>query len=320
MSSINDFAGISVLVIGDIILDQYIYGTVNRTSPEADVPVVDQNAIHSNLGGAGNVALNIKTLGANVFLTGAIGYDSEGLQIQKHLSDNQIADHYIISDKDRCTTSKTRIINVDKHVLRVDKENTSALNLGLENQLLKTIENILSSDKIDVVILQDYNKGVLNKSSIPRIISCLNQHKTPFVVDPKEENFFAYKDAFLFKPNLKELAKALNRNHLEITDLNDASIKLREKINAKINLITLGSQGVFLDNEQDKNTIHLKAHAVENPDVCGAGDAVISIAALAIAKKCTSSQIAEWCNKAGYLACTKVGVHPIMADDFFNLP
>ncbi len=316
MMTENDFSDCSVLVIGDIILDQYIYGTVNRTSPEADVPVVDQESTHSNLGGAGNVALNIKTLGAEVFLIGAVGNDAEAIQIHTNLTADYISDKYILTDKKRCTTSKTRIINGSDHVLRVDKENKVALCLELENKMLQTINQILSSNKIDVVILQDYNKGVLNKSSIPQILRILKQHDIPYIVDPKEENFFEYKDAFLFKPNLKELAKALGKNILDINELDVVSEILRDKINAQINLITLGDQGLFLDNKHDKNTICLKAHTIENPDVCGAGDAVIGIAALAIAKGCSSTEIAAWCNKAGYLACTKVGVNPIKLDDF----
>jgi len=247
-----DFSSTNILVIGDIILDQYIYGTVTRTSPEANVPVVLQNSMNSNLGGAGNVAINLRSLGANTFLLGGIGSDKEGEKILSHLKES----------------------------------------------------------------LQDYNKGILTSSSIPRIIKSIQKENIPYVVDPKVENFFAYKEATLFKPNLKELKSAFPDQTITTNSLRSISQVLREKIKSKYNLITLGGEGLFLDNKDE--ACLLPAKKIDKPDVCGAGDAVISLAALAIAKNMTIKEIAEWSNKAGFLACTKIGVHPILLDEFLN--
>jgi len=312
-----DFSTINVLVIGDIILDQYIHGTVTRTSPEANVPVVLQQSVNASLGGAANVALNIESLKSNAILLGGIGNDTEGLEIEKKLADTSLNTTFLISTPKRCTTTKTRIIDNEGHLIRVDREDTAPYPIALENILITNLQKILTENKIDIIILQDYNKGVLTKSSIPRILEEVTQRNIPYVVDPKINNFFAYHGATLFKPNLKELHIAFQDFSEPINNLSKISNELRIKTNSVFNLITLGENGLYLD--ESNNVINLPALKVDTPDVCGAGDAVISIAALAIAKNCTLKEIARWSNAAGHLACTKIGVNPIRLDEFINI-
>lgn len=309
----HSFSEIQVLVIGDIILDQYIYGSVTRRSPEADVPIIEQSSIHSNLGGAGNVALNIKSLGAEVLLIGGIGKDTEGDQLINLLENSSISPEFLITTPNKCTTTKTRVIHNREHLLRVDKEDKSPLDTEHENLLLSKIKKALDTQSIDVIILQDYNKGVLTKNSISRILNLIKEKNIPFVVDPKEENFFAYMGATLFKPNIKELQKAFPESTINTDTIKSISSNLRNKIKSHYNMITLGEKGLFLD--ESNNELIIPAHNINEPDVCGAGDAVISIAALSIAKKYDLNNIAMLSNKAGYLACTKIGVHPVAIEE-----
>jgi len=309
----DTFSEVKVLVIGDIILDQYIYGSVTRRSPEADVPIIEQSTIHSNLGGAGNVALNIKSLGAEVLLVGGIGTDTEGNRIINLLENSSISPEFLITTPNKCTTTKTRVIHDREHLLRVDKEDKSALDAEYEDLLISKIKKALDTQSIDVIILQDYNKGILTEGSIPRILNLIKEKNIPLVVDPKEENFFAYRGATLFKPNIKELQKAFPESAINTDTLKSISNILRNKIDSQYNMITLGEKGLFLD--ESNNEVLIPAHPINEPDVCGAGDAVISITALAIAKKYDLNQIANLSNKAGYLACTKIGVHPIAIEE-----
>jgi len=307
----KEFQNLNVLIIGDVMVDEYISGSVNRISPEAPVPVVHVKTTEERLGGAANVALNIKALGATPILCSVTGKDGNAKKLLSLLKKNKVSTQYIIQSKERITTTKTRLLSHNQQIARVDSEMTDALNDKDRTLFLKTVLSALSKEKISVVIFEDYDKGVLDKTSIEKIISVCNAKKIPVAVDPKKDNFFNYKKADLFKPNLREVREALNLpiEILSIDNLKTVSAKLRRTLNNAITMITLSEHGVFID-EKNKQFI-LPAHRRNVADVSGAGDTVISVAALALALGLNLETIAELSNLAGGLVCEQPGVVPI---------
>jgi len=307
----KEFQNLNVLIIGDVMVDEYISGSVNRISPEAPVPVVHVKTTEERLGGAANVALNIKALGATPILCSVTGKDGNAKKLLSLLKKNKVSTQYIIQSKERITTTKTRLLSHNQQIARVDSEMTDALIDKDRTLFLKTVLSALSKEKISVVIFEDYDKGVLDKISIEKIISVCNTKKIPVAVDPKKDNFFNYKKADLFKPNLREVREALNLpiEILSIDNLKTVSAKLRRTLNNAITMITLSEHGVFID-EKNKQFI-LPAHRRNVADVSGAGDTVISVAALALALGLNLETIAELSNLAGGLVCEQPGVVPI---------
>jgi len=307
----KEFQNLNVLIIGDVMVDEYISGSVNRISPEAPVPVVHVKTTEERLGGAANVALNIKALGATPILCSVTGKDGNAKKLLSLLKKNKVSTQYIIQSKERITTTKTRLLSHNQQIARVDSEMTDALIDKDRTLFLKTVLSALSKEKISVVIFEDYDKGVLDKTSIEKIISVCNAKKIPVAVDPKKDNFFNYKKADLFKPNLREVREALNLpiEILSIDNLKTVSAKLRRTLNNAITMITLSEHGVFID-EKNKQFI-LPAHRRNVADVSGAGDTVISVAALALALGLNLETIAELSNLAGGLVCEQPGVVPI---------
>lgn len=308
-SIFQDFKDLKVLVVGDVMLDSYVYGKVERVSPEAPVPVIDVDSKEKRLGGAANVALNIKALGAEPILCSILGEDKNGKQLIKLLEASALSAEGMISSPKRRTTEKLRIIGNNHLLLRMDTEDKFDLDQWENEQLLESAARIIP--KMDVVIFQDYNKGVLNASNIEQLISLCNEHGIPSAVDPKKLNFLSYKGVTLFKPNLKELKEGLNIDQsLKIeANLKQAEAELRQLINNKYSLITLSEQGVFI-SDKESSTI-LPAHVRNISDVSGAGDSVISVAALCLALGLPKEQIANIANLAGGLVCEEVGVVPI---------
>lgn len=301
-----------MLVVGDVMLDAYYFGRVDRISPEAPVPVVNVSAKDRRGGGAANVAVNIHNLGAEVHICSIIGNDREG-QYLKHIFERAgIHTDGLIMDPERQTTVKTRVIGNNQQILRVDEEDLDALGRNIEIKILDYVKSRLY--ETDVVVLQDYNKGVLSKYVIQRIISACQDADVPVVVDPKKENFFAYKGVTLFKPNRKELREGLKTDE----DLQDkrsvekALLELNEKIDAKQIMVTLSEDGTAIFSEG--TTQFIPAHPRKVIDVSGAGDSVISVAALCVALNLSPAMTAELSNLAGGLVCEKVGVVPIDAD------
>ena len=195
-----------VLIIGDAMIDAYMWGEINRKSPEAPVPVVEVKKHENRLGGAANVALNIQSLGAIPILCSVIGKDFHGKLFSKLMKKASLTTRGILISEDRKTTLKTRIIANKKHQLRVDEEDTNKINV--EQKFLKLVKNIIS--EVDVLILQDYNKGVLTPTVIKTAINIANSNKIPTIVDPKKENFECYKNCTIFKPNLAEIKAGMN--------------------------------------------------------------------------------------------------------------
>ena len=314
----DNFNGLNVLIIGDVMIDAYYYGEVHRISPEAPVPIVSVNRRDSRLGGAANVALNIKALGANPILCSIIGDDSPGNEFITLLKDEQLNAEGILKSKERITTVKTRVIGNKHQVIRVDSEIETAISADENEKLLIAIRSLLDEHKIDVVIFQDYDKGVITKVLIEKIVSLCNDKNIPTAIDPKKRNFNHYKDVTLFKPNLKELEEGLN---IEIDpssagEVEKAIDQLNSTKNNAINFITLSEQGVFIKDKSSKNQI--PAHVRTIADVSGAGDTVISVASLCLALNQPINRIAQIANLAGGLVCEKVGVVPIDKDQLLS--
>ena len=312
----EDFHSLNVLIIGDVMLDSYIWGVVERISPEAPVPIVTVKKKDFRLGGAANVALNVASLGAKPILCALIGDDEDGKKLIQRLDDGKISKEGIVVSSHRPTTVKTRIIASSQHVVRVDEESDKVVNAPEEHDLLLRIEKLLPS--CQVVIFEDYDKGVLNASIIEKTVALANKNKIPTVVDPKKRNFLSYKGVTLFKPNLKELREGLK---VEVEAANQSSVEsavsqLKEKLNVSGVMLTLSEQGVYIDFQNEK--IKLPAHAREIADVSGAGDTVVSIAALAVALGLSPREIAFLSNLGGGLVCQHVGVVPINKEELLK--
>jgi D-glycero-beta-D-manno-heptose-7-phosphate kinase len=312
----DDFCNLNVLVVGDVMIDAYLWGKVERISPEAPVPIVSVNRRESMLGGAANVALNLKALGANPILCSVIGNDARGNEFLDLLKKESLDTTGICRSNERITTTKFRIIGNKAQMLRVDEEIDTDLNTSDNSELIARVALILKDKGIDVIILQDYNKGVLTPISIKSILSEAQKKNIPVAVDPKKANFDAYQGIALFKPNLKELCEGLkmdiepgNTSHL----LN-AIDKLHENQNIETVLTTLSEAGVLvsrLKEGEPREVVNVPAHLRSIADVSGAGDTVISVAALCLALGTSAHELAAISNLAGGLVCEYTGVVPV---------
>lgn len=303
------FNGLTVLIIGDVMIDSYLWGKSTRISPEAPVPIVNVVKREKRLGGAANVALNIQALGATPLLCSVIGDDPDGGDFLRLLEEKGLSTEGIVQSPERVTTIKHRIIAGAQQLLRVDAEIETNLadydNRHLEERYLKLL------DRADVVILEDYDKGVFSEANIRRFIQLANERNIPTVIDPKKKNFLSYVGCTLFKPNLKELKEGLK---VEFADENlhafeDAVAKLQQQLQTDQVLVTLSERGVFVANKAEKT--YIEAHRRSISDVSGAGDTVISIAALCMALRTTVPFLAGLSNLGGGLVCEQVGVVPI---------
>ena len=307
---LDGFNGLKALVVGDVMIDAYTKGVVERMSPEAPVPIVNLKERFDRLGGATNVALNLKALGAVPFVCSVIGNDTSGERLLQLMTDHGLDTAGMIQSSQRMTTVKQRVFNGDKQLLRIDEEDTFDLTEEEHASLIHAFESRLGD--CDVIILQDYNKGVLTDRLIKSIIALANERSIPVAVDPKKKNFFAYQGVTLFKPNAKELRDGLGVHAETIDELKQAAIDLQKRLHCKYLMVTLSEQGVIILNDGD--FYHIPAHPRHILDVSGAGDTVLSVAALSMAIKKDTKTIAELSNIAGGLVCEAVGVVPIDKD------
>ncbi len=309
------FRGLKVLIIGDVMIDSYLWGNVDRISPEAPVPVVDVVKREKRLGGAANVAKNIHALGAEVFLCSVVGQDTEGEEFNILMGQNNMSREGIVESDQRRTTIKHRIVSGGQHMLRVDSEDLHTLTANEHEQLLGRVKSLLPL--CQVVILQDYDKGVLTQQNIQAIINNAREQDVPVVVDPKKNNFLDYVGASLFKPNLKELKQGLNIefDKKDKKSLDAAAKSLKQKMKVDKVLVTLSEEGMAL---VDDHFLHEPAHLRVINDVSGAGDTVVSVAALCLAAQCSNEELLKICNLAGGLVCEQVGVVPVNKNQLKN--
>jgi D-glycero-beta-D-manno-heptose-7-phosphate kinase len=310
MSLFEQFKDLNVLIVGDVMIDHYLYGKVSRISPEAPVPIVELQRTEERLGGAANVALNIKALGATPYLYSVIGDNTEGDTFLELMEQQGLITQGILQSAERQTTVKTRIMAGTHQMLRLDSEIKTDLNDTDRHELLRSIHSLLEKKKIHAIILQDYNKGVLSLPVIQRMMLQGTKRSIPTAVDPKKNNFFEYKNATLFKPNLKEIKDVLPFDISPTLEaLQKASDYLRTQLGQQYTMITLSEKGLFL--EENTEGLAGKIHPTQSrniADVSGAGDTVISIAALGLAAAFDIDTIALLSNLSGGQVCELSGV------------
>lgn len=303
------FKQLKVLVVGDVMVDAYIYGDVNRISPEAPIPVLDVSHKENCLGGAANVALNIQSLGATAHLFAVTGDDSHKDTLLRLLEKNNLWTKGICPSSHRRTTVKSRVISNAQHLVRFDEEDKHVLNASEEQALLDRIKLHISD--FDAVVFEDYDKGCLNRRVIDEVIGLATQHGIPTLVDPKKDNFMDYIGVTLFKPNLKELSEGLKRK-VQPEHIDEATEELMAHLKFKQALVTLSQHGVFYKNTEDQGII--PAHVRNIANVSGAGDTVIAVAALCLAAGASTKAIAQLANLAGGIVCESPGIVPIDRD------
>jgi len=307
----SKFSTLKVAIVGDVMLDTYWWGRVDRISPEAPVPVVALQRKELRVGGAANVALNTVSLGAQTSLISVIGNDKDGTDLLQLLKDNKIDTSYIIASEKRITTNKTRVMSRNQQMMRLDAETTSDIDTELEKELLQKVKEYFKTHQPDVLIFEDYNKGLLTEKVITELIKLCKEHNVITTVDPKRKNFLSFKGATIFKPNLKEVKEGLNllTNTVDLSSLQEIHKALQQHLQHQVSLITLSEKGVFYQDGEDTKII--PTHIRNIADVSGAGDTVIATASLVYAASKDMHLAAEMANIAGGLVCEEVGTAAI---------
>lgn len=303
------FSKMKALIVGDVMIDSYVWGKVSRISPEAPVPIVNVKENEMRLGGAANVALNVRALGAKPILCSVIGNDLEARSLMQMVREQGVGHEGLVKSPHRTTTIKHRILAASQHILRVDSEMDTPIEEEQASQLLKRVKKLIG--EADVIIFEDYDKGVLTPEVIQEIIAMAKKAGIPTVVDPKKRNFLHYAGTSLFKPNLKELKEGvkLDFENGDIGGIKNAVKALNGLMPIEAALITLSEHGVFITNHQEEH--HVEAHKRAISDVSGAGDTVVSIASLCLAAGQPLKRVAGIANLGGGLVCEQLGVVPI---------
>lgn len=308
------FNGIKALVIGDVMIDAYSIGVVERMSPEAPVPVVNVKRRSNRLGGAANVALNLKALGATPIVCSVVGEDAQAALLLQLMQEHGLDTRGIIQSSERITTVKHRVLNGDKQMIRIDEEDTHELSQAEYDGFYEAIRELTNRMEFDIIILQDYNKGVLSKTLIQSVLKMAHDKDIPVAVDPKKKNFMAYQGVTLFKPNAKELREGMGMKAETLDELKEAAMKLQEQLHCQNLMVTLSQQGAMILSQND--FYHVAACPRHIVDVSGAGDTVLSVAALCTALKMDPKTTVTLSNIAGGLVCEQVGVVPIDKERF----
>lgn len=310
----NFFAAIrgkKIMVIGDVMIDSYVWGKVERISPEAPVPIVSVVKREDRLGGAANVALNLLSLGAEPILCGLIGDDPRQSVFQQLMQESQLHNEGIYIAAGRPTTIKIRIIGGKQQLLRIDEETSQPISSLLEEKFLEHVQKLCRQNSFDAIIFQDYDKGALTPPVIRQVTDYGRQKGIPVLVDPKRRNFMTYTGVTLFKPNFKEFCEGLqvdlDKDNRE--GIFQAAARFLQQQDIQYLLLTLSERGIMLIDSEQYHAI--PAHVRDIADVSGAGDTVVSVAALCLAAGMTPYQAATLANLAGGLVCEKVGVVPI---------
>ena len=311
----NRFSEMKIAVIGDLMLDHYVWGKISRISPEAPVPVVDIDTESFRFGGAANVNYNVLSLGANVIPVGVIGGDQYGNELESLFKKEGLPLDGIIKDDERATTVKTRIIAHNQHVVRIDREERKPVSEKVRNRIIGYFESII--DSIDGIIFEDYNKGLLMPGLVTSLVDIARRKKKMTFVDPKFDNFFEYRGVTLFKPNKKEASDKLGFRMDNEESLDKGGEILLDRINCKALLVTLSEKGMALfEPDQPKMTIPTKAVKVH--DVSGAGDTVIAAMAVSMCSGANLREAATIANQAAGIVCEEVGIVPVDKKILFN--
>jgi len=304
---ISNMARMRIAVIGDLMLDRYLWGAVERISPEAPVPVVRIRGESANLGGAANVAANVSSLGAQVKLFGLVGDDADGKLLNELIDRGNFGDNSVVTASNIPTIVKTRIIAGSQHIVRIDRESNSPIDPSVIRKMLVRFRAVLGG--IDAVILEDYNKGLLTSSFIETVIESCREAHVLVGIDPKKENFWAYKGVNVFKPNLRELETALGRTISGDDELKVAGLEIKERLEIDHLLVTRGRNGMTLFSEGNINDIHTQARLVH--DVSGAGDTVIATLMTSLAAGADINEAAALANIAAGIVIAEVGAVPV---------
>lgn len=307
----EQFNQLKVVIVGDTMLDTYWWGHTDRISPEAPVPVVSLDKKEQRVGGAANVALNTASLGAQTTIISVIGDDADGAALTTLLNGHLINTKYIVKSADRITTNKTRIMSRNQQMMRLDAEYTHDISAQTETEVLDAVKLCFKNDKPDVLIFEDYNKGVLTEGLIAKLIALCKEYSVVTAVDPKRKNFLSFKGVDIFKPNLKEVKEGLNLlvDKIDINSLDTMHQALQNALNHKISFITLSEKGVFYQMNNEARII--PTHVRNIADVSGAGDTVIAVASLVYAATKNMHLAADMANIAGGLVCEEVGTAAI---------
>jgi rfaE bifunctional protein kinase chain/domain len=304
-----------IIVVGDVMLDAYFFGKVDRISPEAPVPIINFQKEEYRLGGAANVALNILTLGATPLLFGITGNDTDAEKLKRKLDEEGISPAFLVEEPGRPTTVKTRVIGNNHQLIRIDKEETHTLSMDSQTAMLAKMRMVIS--EASALIFEDYDKGAIGIALIKDIISLCKENNVPVIVDPKKRNFLSYKNATLFKPNLKEIREGLKLDHCDTNEeIEAAAKKLLADLQLQYVMVTLSERGVMICSRDE--TVHIPAHIREIADVSGAGDTVVSVAALCLAQGLSARETAYLSNLAGGMVCEEIGVVPLDKDRFIS--
>lgn len=307
----------NVLIIGDVMIDAYLWGKVERISPEAPVPIVAILKKENRMGGAANVALNLHALGLNPILCSVIGDDAAGKNFIELLAQEGITNTGIISSKHRPTTVKTRVLGHHQQIVRIDEETDKPISKEETERLLAKIELLLKDNPINAIIFEDYDKGIITPSLITKVVAVAKKANIPTIVDPKKRNFNDYKGVTLFKPNLKELKEGLKVEiDSSIESIAKAVSQLRSQLQAEMVMVTLSELGIYIDSGKAQH--HVAAHIRDITDVSGAGDTVVSVATAGLAAGLAPERFAALANLAGGLVCEKIGVVPIDKDQLLR--
>ncbi len=314
---VAQFGQKTILVVGDVMVDSYLIGRVHRISPEAPVPVVLLEEQQNRLGGAANVALNVASLGGEAILCSVLGKDESGVLFKQLMAQEKLDTSGLIISAERKTTTKSRVFSSGQQLLRLDEEDNHYLSPEEEERLLAHIFELLERKHIDVILFQDYNKGVLTKGIIKKLIDFSRKHQIKTVVDPKRINFFEYQGVTLLKPNLKEISEAMGQ---EISPtkpaLDRAARNLQDKMGCEKVLVTLSAKGLYVLDEDESFLLPTTTKSVA--DVSGAGDTVISVIALGLAADAKIIDIATLSNRAAGIVCSQMGVVPITSRALIN--
>ncbi|MES1222118.1 MAG: PfkB family carbohydrate kinase [Bacteroidota bacterium] len=314
----SSFSDLKIGIVGDLMVDSYVWGNVDRISPEAPVPVVSVRKKEYRLGGAGNVAMNLQALGVNVQIVSVIGDDSMAGILQKLFHEKGIKSDYLLNSSSRITTCKTRVISHNQQMIRLDEEDTHDLLPSEEEKLLENLFLYIKNENPGLIIFQDYNKGVLTQKVISKAIDICREKNVLTAVDPKKSNFFLYKHVTIFKPNFKEVKMALGitTENADFESLKKMHHQLKERLDHQVSLITLSEKGIFYQSGEDGNII--ASHLRKIADVSGAGDTVVAVGSAVYAQTKNILLMAEIANIAGGLVCEEIGTAIIKKESLLS--